>query len=53
MVEHAWMALHANSTLGLDIKQNLPWIEGIVRFYDSFYQNQHKQWCQAASEMLG
>ena len=43
MVEHAWMALHANSTLGLDIKNDLPWIEGTVRFYDSYYQNQHKK----------
>jgi len=39
MLEHAWMALHAHSTLGLDIKKDLPWIEGTVRFYDSYYRN--------------
>ena len=42
-VEHAWMALHAHSTLGFDITRDLPWIEGTVRFYDSYYQNEHRK----------
>lgn len=42
-LEHAWMALQAHDTLGTSLKQDLPWIEGIVFFYDSFYRNQAKQ----------
>ena len=42
-LEHAWMTLQAHDSLGIDISQDLPWIEGIVYFYDTFYRNQTKQ----------
>ena len=37
-LEHAWMALQAHDTLGTPLAKDLPWIEGIVLFYDSFYR---------------
>ena len=40
MVEIAWMALQARDALGIDIRQDLPWIEGTVLFYDSVYRAQ-------------
>jgi hypothetical protein len=43
MLEHAWMALQAHDTLGISIKDGLPWIEGTVLFYDSFYRAQERQ----------
>jgi len=43
MLEHAWMALQAHDVLGISLKQDLPWIEGTVLFYDSFYRAQCKQ----------
>ena len=43
MLEHAWMALHAHNVLGIPITGDLHWIEGTVKFYDSFYRNQTKK----------
>jgi hypothetical protein len=43
MLEHAWMALQAHDTLGIDIAKDLRWIEGTVLFYDSFYRAEHKR----------
>ena len=40
MLEHAWMALQANDELGISIVKDLPWIEGTVKFYDTFYRKQ-------------
>ena len=40
MLEHAWMALQAHDALGISLKDDLPWIEGTVLFYDSFYRAQ-------------
>ena len=40
MLEHAWMALQAHDQLGISIAKDLQWIEGTVRFYDTFYRNQ-------------
>ncbi|MBL7969800.1 MAG: hypothetical protein JNK09_22550 [Prolixibacteraceae bacterium] len=40
MLEHAWMALQAHDQLGISIEKDLPWIEGTVKFYDSFYRAQ-------------
>lgn len=40
MLENAWMALHGHTTLGKDIKQDIDWIKGTVRFYDSYYRLQ-------------
>jgi hypothetical protein len=37
-LEHAWMALQAHDALGIALKDDLPWIEGTVFFYDSFYR---------------
>jgi len=41
--EFAWMALQAHSTLNFDIKNDIGWIIEILRFYDSFYRQQHKK----------
>jgi hypothetical protein len=41
-LEHAWMTLQAHDALGIDISQDLPWIQGIVHFYDSFYRKETK-----------
>ncbi len=38
MLEHAWMALQAHDAIGISLAQDLPWIEGTVLFYDSFYR---------------
>jgi hypothetical protein len=43
MLEHAWMALQARETLGTSLVDDLPWIEGTVWFFDSFYRAQHKK----------
>ncbi|MEI6140466.1 MAG: DUF5703 domain-containing protein [Mariniphaga sp.] len=40
MLEHAWMALQAHDQLGVSISKDLQWIEGTVKFYDSFYRAQ-------------
>ncbi len=42
-LEHAWMALQAHDALGIDITKDLPWIEGTVIFYDTFYRKQTKE----------
>lgn len=42
MLEHAWMALQARDALGVTLEKDLPWIEGAVLFYDSFYRAQCK-----------
>ena len=42
MLEHAWMALAAHSVLRTDIRDDLPWIEGVVRFFDTYYRAQTK-----------
>jgi hypothetical protein len=43
MLEHAWMALQARDALGISIAKDLPWIEGTVLFYDSFYRSQTRK----------
>lgn len=43
MLEHAWMALQAHDQLGISISKDLPWIEGTVKFYDSYYRAQTKK----------
>ena len=43
MLEHAWMALQARDALGISLKNDLPWIEGAVLFYDSFYRAQTRK----------
>lgn len=43
MLEHAWMALQARDALGISLAKDLPWIEGTVLFYDSFYRAQTKK----------
>ncbi len=43
MLEHAWMALQAHDALGIPIEKDLPWIEGTVFFYDSFYRSETKK----------
>ena len=43
MLEHAWMALQARNVLGVSIANDLPWIEGTILFYDSFYRAQTKK----------
>ncbi|MDO8942137.1 MAG: hypothetical protein Q7U75_03090, partial [Desulfobacterales bacterium] len=43
MLEHAWMALQARDALGVSLRQDLPWIEGTILFYDSFYRAQTKK----------
>jgi len=42
-LENAWMALQAHDALGTDLSKDLPWIEGIVNFYDSFYRAETKR----------
>ncbi len=43
MLEHAWMALQGHDILGIPITPDIPWIEGTVVFYDSFYRAQTKK----------
>ena len=43
MLEHAWMALQAHDALGTSLAKDLPWIEGAVKFYDSFYRAECKR----------
>lgn len=43
MLEHAWMALQAHDMLGISLATDLPWIEGTVLFYDSFYRAEQKK----------
>lgn len=43
MLEHAWMALQAHDVLGISLAKDMPWIEGVVNFYDSFYRAQCKK----------
>ena len=43
MLEHAWMALQARDVLGVSLARDLPWIEGTVLFYDSFYRAECKK----------
>jgi hypothetical protein len=40
MLEHAWMALQVHDELGISIAEDIPWIEGTVKFYDTFYRKQ-------------
>jgi hypothetical protein len=42
-LEHAWMALQAHDRFGVSITNDLPWIEGTVKFYDSFYRSETKK----------
>ena len=42
MLENAWMALQGRDALGISIEKDLPWIEGTVLFYDSYYRTQTK-----------
>jgi hypothetical protein len=43
MLENAWMTLQARDALGISLEKDLPWIEGTVLFYDSFYRAQTKK----------
>lgn len=43
MLEHAWMALTAHNRMGISITNDLPWIEGTVKFYDTFYRSETKK----------
>jgi hypothetical protein len=43
MLEHAWMVLQGHDRLGISIEKDLPWIEGTVKFYDSFYRIETKK----------
>jgi hypothetical protein len=43
MLEFAWMALTAHSVLGTDLRSDLTWIIGTLRFYDSFYRKQTRE----------
>jgi hypothetical protein len=43
MLEHAWMALQAHDMLGISLNNDLPWIKGVVLFYDSYYRTQNQQ----------
>ncbi len=43
MLEFGWMALQAHDSLGISITNNLPWIEGAVLFYDTYYRAETKQ----------
>jgi hypothetical protein len=43
MLENAWMALQAHDVLGTSLERDLPWIEGTVLFYDSYYRSQTKK----------
>ncbi len=42
-LENAWMNLQAHDTLGTDISKDLPWIKGLVFFYDNFYRARTKE----------
>ncbi len=50
MLENAWMALSGYATLGKDISKDMNWIKGVVKFYDSYYRMQTKEFC--SSELL-
>jgi hypothetical protein len=43
MLEFAWMALQAHSALGTGLGADVSWIEGVVRFYDTFYRAEGKK----------
>ena len=43
MLENAWMALQARDTMGISLERDLPWIEGTVLFYDSYYRARTKK----------
>jgi len=43
MLETAWMALQGRDALGISLEKDLPWIEGTVRFYDSYYRAETKK----------
>jgi hypothetical protein len=43
MLENGWIALHGYSTLGTDIRRDLPWIQGMVRFFDTFFRQETKK----------
>jgi hypothetical protein len=43
MLQFAWMTLQAHSVLGTRLHADIPWIEGTVRFYDTFYRAQCKK----------
>lgn len=45
MLENAWMALHGYVTLGKDLSNDIEWIKGVVKFYDSYYRNCTKMFC--------
>ncbi len=43
MLQFAWMALQGNLVLGGGLRADIPWIEGTVRFYDTFYRAECKK----------
>ena len=42
-LEHAWMAVQAHENLGISLEKDLPWIVGVLDFYDSFYRAETKK----------
>ncbi len=42
-LENAWMALHGHANLGKDIRADMEWIKGTVRFFDSYYRKETKR----------
>jgi len=42
-LEHAWMAVQARENLGISLEKDLPWIVGVLDFYDSFYRAETKK----------
>jgi hypothetical protein len=45
-LENAWMALHGHANLGKDIRADMEWIKGTVRFFDSYYRKETKRLTQ-------
>ena len=43
MLENAWMTLNGYTTLGKDIRADMEWIKGTVRFFDTYYRNETKR----------
>jgi hypothetical protein len=43
MLQFAWMTLQANLVFGGGLRADIPWIEGTVRFYDTFYRAECKR----------
>ena len=42
MLENAWMSLQAHHVLNTDLSNDLGWIIGTVKFYDTYYRKKHQ-----------